>query len=200
MTSPISDQLALFFRAIALGVALGLVYDLFRVLRELGGQLWGGALDAAYCLGAAASLFLFFMAGSGEMRIFVVLGAAGGALLFLCLCGPLLRPVWRFWLGLALLPLRAARKFFKKMGRIAKKLFSFGRIRVTIVKNRLCGVFPRRGRREKNDPNNPVRKARRKKGRRPPPAEAGQPADHPGAGGAADGSGRTDLPHDRTDP
>lgn len=137
MVQPISEQLALFLRAVALGAVLGLLYDLFRALRTLGGKLWGGLLDALFCLTAAASLFLFVMAGDGEMRIFVVLGMAGGMLLFLCLAGPLLRPVWRFWLDILLFPVRAVKNFLKKCGQKAKKLFSFGRTRVIIVFNHL---------------------------------------------------------------
>lgn len=137
MVQPISEQLALFLRAVALGAALGLVYDLFRVLRTLGGKVWGGLLDALFCLAAAASLFLFVMAGDGEMRIFVVLGAAGGMLLFLCLAGQMLRPVWRFWLEVFLFPARLVRRFLKKSGRKTKKLFSFGRDRVIMIFNHL---------------------------------------------------------------
>lgn len=133
MVRPISEQLALFLRAVALGAAMGLVYDLLRTLRTLGGKLWGGMLDVLFCLTAAASLFLFVMAGDGEMRIFIVLGAAGGMLLFLCLAGPVLRPVWRFWLNLILLPVRLVGKFLKKCGRKTKKLFSFGRTRVIMA-------------------------------------------------------------------
>lgn len=136
---PVSEQLALFLRAVALGAALGLLYDLFRTLRTLGGKLWGGVLDALFCLMAAASLFLFVMAGDGEMRIFVVLGTAGGMLLFLCLAGPLLRPVWRFWLEVLLLPARLVERVLKKCGRMLKKLFSFGRARGIIIRNHLRG-------------------------------------------------------------
>lgn len=137
MVRPVSEQLALFLRAVALGLALGLVYDVLRTLRSLGGKLWGGALDALFCLTAAAALFLFVMAGDGEMRIFVVLGAAGGMVLFLCLASPLLQPVWRFWLALLLFPLRTVKKIMKKCGRKAKKLFSFGRIRVIMIAKHL---------------------------------------------------------------
>ena len=35
----ISEQLAMFVRAILLGASLGLVYDLFRTLRRLGGRV-----------------------------------------------------------------------------------------------------------------------------------------------------------------
>jgi len=137
MVHPISEQLALFLGAAALGAVLGLLYDLLRTLRALGGKLWGGLLDVLFCLTAASSLFFFVMAGDGEMRIFVVLGVAGGMLLFLCLAGPLLRPVWRFWLAVLLFPARMAGAFLKKCGRTAKKLFSFCRSRVIMKINDL---------------------------------------------------------------
>ena len=53
----ISEQLAMFLRAILLGMSLGLVYDLFRALRRLGGRVLGGALDGIYCVLAVGSLF-----------------------------------------------------------------------------------------------------------------------------------------------
>jgi len=143
MVQPISEQLALFLRAVALGAVLGLLYDLLRTLRTLGGKLWGGVLDVFFCLTAASSLFLFVMAGDGEMRIFVVLGVAGGMLLFLCLAGPLLRPVWRFWLAVILFPVQLVRAFLKKCRQTTKKLFSFYRSRVimkiNILKRRCSG-------------------------------------------------------------
>lgn len=73
----ISEQLAMFVRAILLGASLGLVYDLFRTLRRLGGRVWGGVLDGTYCVLAVCSLFLFVMAGDGEMRLFVRRGPSG---------------------------------------------------------------------------------------------------------------------------
>lgn len=146
MVHPISEQLALFLRAVALGAGLGLIYDLLRTLRSLGGKLWGGMLDALFCLTAAASLFFFIMAGDGEMRVFVFLGAGGGMLLFLCLAAPLLRPVWRFWLSLLLCPVRLLRRLLKKCGRTGKKLFSFGRARGIMLLNHLRGTRTGRGR------------------------------------------------------
>ena len=103
MGNYVSEQLALFLQSIALGAVLGLIYDLLGVLRSLGGRLWGGVLDALFCLTAACAVFLFVMAGDGELRIFIILGIVGGAVLFWCLLGGLLRPIWRFWLGLMLM-------------------------------------------------------------------------------------------------
>ena len=154
MVHPISEQLALFLRAVALGTALGLLYDLFRTLRTLGGKLWGGLLDALFCLTATASLFFFIMAGDGEMRIFVVLGTAGGMFLFLSLAGPLLRPVWRFWLDLLLFPLRLLKLFLKKCRRTAKKLFSFTRSRVIMKFNNLHRSHATKGVQDETDPAN----------------------------------------------
>lgn len=132
MGNHISEQLLLFLRSIALGMCLGLLYDLARALRRLGGRMWGGLLDAAFCITAAAAVFFFILAGDGELRIFAALGIAGGAVLFWCLLGGLLRPVWRFWVDLVLLPARATEKFLKKCGRRTKKGFSFCRNWVTM--------------------------------------------------------------------
>ena len=82
MGNYISVQLTLFLRSILLGAVLGLAYDWARALRTLGGRLWGGLLDAAYCLGAVSSVFLFVLAGDGELRFFVLAGALGARCCF----------------------------------------------------------------------------------------------------------------------
>lgn len=125
MSGMVSGQLMLFLRSIALGGALGLVYDLLRALRKLGGGVWGAMLDGLYCLLTACALFFFVLAGEGELRIFVLLGALGGAVLFFCLLSQLLRPLWDFWLDILLSPLRLAAELLKKTGGYGKKLFSF---------------------------------------------------------------------------
>jgi len=132
MGSYLSEQLLTFLRAILLGGALGLVYDLLRVFRRLGGRLWGGVLDALFCVLAVSSLFFFAMAGDGELRIFVVMGAAGGAVLFFCLLSQVLRPLWDFWMNVFLAPVHAAGRVLKKTGRRGKKAFSFWRNWITI--------------------------------------------------------------------
>lgn len=137
MGNYVSEQLAVFLRAIALGAVLGLVYDLLGALRKLGGRLWGGVLDAAFCLTAAGSVFFFVMAGDGEMRLFIALGVLGGAVLFWCLLGGVLRPVWDFWLDMALWPVRILQEFLKKFAHKLKKVFSFLKKRFTIKLNTL---------------------------------------------------------------
>lgn len=137
MGNYVSEQLIVFLRSIALGAVLGVVYDLLGALRRLGGRLWGGVLDAVFCLAAAGSVFLFVMAGDGEMRMFIALGVLGGAVLFWCLLGSLLRPVWIFWLDMALWPIAVFQNILKKFGQKLKKVFSFLKKRFTIKVNTL---------------------------------------------------------------
>ena len=128
----LTEQLAMFFRSILLGGALGLLYDLLRALRALGGRVWGGVLDSVYCVLSAALLFFFVMAGDGELRLFFLAGAAGGAVLFFCLLSPVLRPLWDFWLEILLSPVRLAAGAGKKCCRSAKNVLLRGRNMITI--------------------------------------------------------------------
>ena len=137
----------MFLRSIALGGALGLVYDLLRALRKLGGGAWGALLDVLYCLLTACALFFFVLAGEGELRIFVLLGALGGAVLFFCLLSRPLRPLWDFWLEILLSPFRLAAGLLKKIGRYCKKLFSFacGWVRMGLERRRRGPDAPEKG-------------------------------------------------------
>ena len=166
----ISEQLAMFLRSIALGGALGLVYDLLRTLRRLGGRLWGGVLDALYCVLAVSSLFLFMMAGSGELHLFVLMGTLGGAVLFFCLLSRPLRPLWDFWLEVFLSPVRAAAGVGKKGGRRAKKLFSFSRRWVTINI-----LYPLKRRRPQAQKEEQMENRSEKRGGKQPPAQKKRP-------------------------
>lgn len=147
----VSEQLILFFRSIGLGLCLGLLYDLLGALRGLGGKIWGGTLDVLFCLTAAVSVFFFIMAGDGELRIFMALGILGGAVLFWCLLGGPLRPVWAFWLEMALLPARLIWEILKKCGRFVRKVFSFWRKWITIKFTTPRRERKSRHRREKRD-------------------------------------------------
>ena len=133
MGNCVSEQLLLFLRSVLLGGVLGLVYDLLRPLRRLGGGLWGGLLDAMYGLTAVSALFFFIMAGGGELRIFILLGALGGAVLFFCLLSRPMRPLWEFWTAIFLKPLRWAEKIWDNCKKKCKKLFSFGKKWFTII-------------------------------------------------------------------
>jgi len=75
----LTEQLAMFFRSVLLGGALGLLYDLLRALRSLGGRVWGGVLDSVYCVLSVSLLFFFVMAGGGEVGVFFLSGASSEA-------------------------------------------------------------------------------------------------------------------------
>ena len=111
----------MFLRSILLGGALGLLYDLLRAVRTLGGQVWGCLLDGFFCLASVSLLFFFVMAGD-----------LGGAVLFFCLLSRTLRPIWDFWLQIFLSPVRLAVGAGKKCCRTAKKLLIRGRSAVTM--------------------------------------------------------------------
>lgn len=128
----LTEQLMMFFRSILLGGTLGLLYDLLRALRALGGRVWGSVLDSVYCVLSVSLLFFFIMAGSGELRLFFLAGAFGGAVLFFCLLSPVLRPLWDFWLQILLLPVHLAGGVGKKCWRSARNRFICGRDAVTI--------------------------------------------------------------------
>ena len=125
MGNIISEQLLLFLRSVLLGGVLGLIYDLLRPLRRLGDPLWGGLLDALYAFAAVSGVFFFVMAGDGELRVFILLGALGGAVLFFCLLSQPMRPLWDFWTAIFLKPALWLKNFLVKCGKIFKKLFSF---------------------------------------------------------------------------
>lgn len=125
MGNEIPLQLAQFLRSILLGSTLALFYDLTRALSAPGGRVWELMLDVLLSIGAAASLFLFIMAEEGELRLFILLGTLGGAVLFFSLFSGILRPILVFWVGLSLFPLRLGNIFIKKLQVFCKKVFSF---------------------------------------------------------------------------
>ena len=95
----ISQQLTLFGQSILLGVAAALVYDLLRAFRVRIPRLTA-ALDVCFCLLLIVSVFLFVLhQAQGQLRGYVLLGSAGGAVLYFTLPAPFLRPVWDFWCG-----------------------------------------------------------------------------------------------------
>lgn len=163
----VSAQLLLFLRSIALGLCLGLLYDLLGALRKLGGKLWGGVLDAVFCLTAAVAVLFFVLAGDGELRIFVALGILGGAVLFWCLLSGILRPVWTFWLDMLLLPFRLLWRFAKKCGQFMKKIVAFLRKWFIIRFTHLFGHKkrpPQEGEEEMSKPTEKKAASRKKRG------------------------------------
>ena len=89
MELPVSQQGVQLLLSAALGAGLGVVYSLLRALR-----LWArrgavtAASDAAFWLLTGAALFLFgLLPGRGELRLFMLAGAAAGASVWLLLAG-----------------------------------------------------------------------------------------------------------------
>ena len=89
-----------FLASLLLGAALALLYDLLRAIRlrrKASGALTG-ALDALYCLLLALLSFFFALRiGGGELRLFMLLSALLGAVLYFALLARCLRPLWAFW-------------------------------------------------------------------------------------------------------
>lgn len=81
MTVSMAAQVLFFTGALGLGVAVGVLYDIFRILRvRLRLPLLGGILDLLFWLVVTAALFLYTVtAGSGEVRGYLVLAVLGGA-------------------------------------------------------------------------------------------------------------------------
>ena len=141
MRVQVSAQLLLFGQSILLGLGLALLYDLLRPLRRRGRRLTA-LLDGAFCLAAGLTLLLFALRrGAGELRLYCLLGAMGGAVLQFACFSPLLAPLWDFWaqtaeaaVRLALLPLRWLGRGIKKVEKFRKNLFYFWRKWFTIRK------------------------------------------------------------------
>ena len=99
MENYVSAQLLLLGQAALLGMLGGVVYDLLRPLRR--GRLIH-LTDALFTGGGLVLMVWFLTAVSrGEARLFLLLGACGGAGLYFLLLAPLLRPLWDFWAAAA---------------------------------------------------------------------------------------------------
>mgnify|MGYP002988787879 CR=1 FL=1 len=91
MENYVSAQLLLLGQAALLGMLGGVVYDLLRPLRR--GRLIH-LTDALFTGGGLVLMVWFLTAVSrGEARLFLLLGACGGAGLYFLLLAPLLRPL-----------------------------------------------------------------------------------------------------------
>ena len=134
MTVDVAAQGAALVQAVLLGLAAGVLYDLFRILRvRVRLPLLGPALDLLFWLTLTVTLFLWSQwAWGGPVRLY---GAAflflGGAVYFWLLSR------WLLWLGYRLadlmtailkilaLPLFALNHLQKKIKKLAKNIFLF---------------------------------------------------------------------------
>lgn len=184
MENYVSAQLLLLGQAALLGMLGGVVYDLLRPLRR--GRLIH-LTDALFTGGGLVLMVWFLTAVSrGEARLFLLLGACGGAGLYFLLLAPLLRPLWDFWAAAAaafgrllVLPLHFGVKLAKKIGNFLKKHFLFWKKYATMKQYRW--EYPPSARRRKGD-----RYGTEEKHKKTPERSAGRT-------GAADPAGRDGL-------
>ena len=149
-------------QALLLGGAMGVVYDLFRILRvRVKFPLLGSLLDLLFWVGATAALFLWSQdAWGGQVRLY---GAAfcllGGALYFGAVSPWMLRlgylgaDLAAAFLGILTFPLGLARAVIKKIRKIAKNIFLSGAkwYRMRDTAGRLDVAARRRSLRERGD-------------------------------------------------
>lgn len=136
MEISVAEQAAAFTGAVCLGFAVGLLYDLLRLLRRrLHLPFLGSVLDFLFWVVVTVSLFLFATnATGGKVRIYVLLSVFGGAVAyFLSLSawilglGNLLADVLALLGQLIRLPVRFLHFVVKKFEKNLKNLFLYRR-------------------------------------------------------------------------
>lgn len=134
MENYVTAQLSTLGWSVLLGLVCALVYDLLRTVRLRRGRAWlMHTLDAVYV--AAALLAVVLMAlqrGQGELRLYMLLGMALGAVMYVVLLRQVLQPAWQFWVDtmaafirFVWFPIHFLWKALKKACDTAKKLFHF---------------------------------------------------------------------------
>lgn len=145
MENYVAAQLRDLVSSMALGAAAALIYDLLRSARLLDrrDKVLTHLLDGLFVVALAVlALFLGLYLGEGHLRLFMLTGAALGAVVWFYLFSPLLRPVWDFWCAslvamchLLAKPVRFTLKILEKWLTATKKGFSFllawGRMKCT---------------------------------------------------------------------
>lgn len=130
----VSRQLLQLLCSASVGMGIGLVYDLFRILRR---RLKADALfDILFWLCCLAALFTLGMdMGGGALHIFMLAFAAlGFSAYMLTLSTPVMDVLDKIAsiISLALSPLKKLKKFFAK---VVKKFFLYLRDRFIMIKN-----------------------------------------------------------------
>ena len=129
MTVDIAAQQAALLQAAVLGLAAGLLYDLFRILRcRVRLPLLGPALDLLFWLVLTGVLFLWSQwAWGGPVRLYgVVFLFLGGVIYFrlfsrwMLFLGYRIADLTTFLLGILALPLFALNRLFKKLKNLQK--------------------------------------------------------------------------------
>lgn len=177
MENYVAAQLTTLGWSVLLGVLCALVYDLLRTVRLRRGSAWlMHTLDAVYA--AAALLVVILMAlqrGEGELRLYMLLGAALGAAAYVLVLRSVLQPVWQFWVDtvatfvrIVWFPIDFLWKTTKKVCRAAKKLFHFWQKYATMTMYSwkcflFAGTEPRKGGGAKREKKTAEEKPRRRR-------------------------------------
>lgn len=139
MEQPVSLQLLQLGAAVLTGAALGVLYDLLRVLRRRGRHT--ALFDGVFCLALLCTLLLFaFYPGRGELRIFMLIGIGAGAALYFLMVSPLTVRLFDGILRLLLWPWRQFLRFFRfvlqKIKESTRKTVAFVKKSVKIEKKK----------------------------------------------------------------
>lgn len=81
----IAAQTRLFFLSCGMGFLLGVLYDVFRLLRQIKktGKIWVFACDFIYCVLCTFFSFSFILAANkGEVRWYILFGEFAGWLIY----------------------------------------------------------------------------------------------------------------------
>ena len=136
MEISIAEQASAFAGAVCLGFAIGILYDLLRLLRQrVRLPLFGSVLDLLFWIVVVAAIFLFATkVTGGNVRIYVLLSVFGGSVAyFLTLSawilglGNLMADVIAFLGRLLRLPFLFLLLCTKKIEKILKNLFLYRR-------------------------------------------------------------------------
>lgn len=120
----VGEQAMALARALLLGLGTGLLYDLLRPLRRLGGKPLAAAADAVFAFASAFGLFVFAMqADNGRLGTWELAAALLGFLLYMHSISLLVLPVLDKIFQILGKGLRAVRNNLKKIQKRLKSLF-----------------------------------------------------------------------------
>lgn len=144
MENYISEQLATLGASLLLGALGAWLYDLLRAvrIRHRQDRLLTHLVDSAYAVIWLLVLLGFALhRGGGELRLYMIIGAALGVTGYFWLLSQRLRPLWDFWAetgavfgGVLLYPLHCLATWVKKFASFLKKFFQFAEKYATIKK------------------------------------------------------------------
>lgn len=110
--------------ALLLGLGTGLLYDLLRPLRRLGGKPLAVAADAVFAFASAFGLFVFAMqADNGRLGTWELAAALLGFLLYMHSLSLVVLPVLEKFFQIIVKGLRALKNNLKKIQKRLKSLF-----------------------------------------------------------------------------